>query len=168
MAGFFPVFFKQYWSYGADVNLSTARLGFGNSIASLFIALIAPLIGAIADRGSIKKKFLVFFAYLGIVMTASLILFKKETGFLPSFFIQSQSSVFQEQTFFTIPSSRTWRTGMKRIMYPALDMVLGILRGKVPSVFVECSDDSDAGKIRFCRFLVCSDKIFFLFPFQYR
>lgn len=77
MAGFFPVFFKQYWSFGVDVNLSTARLGFGNSIASLFIALIAPLIGAIADRGSIKKKFLIFFAYLGIVMTASLYLVQK-------------------------------------------------------------------------------------------
>lgn len=59
MAGFFPIFFKQYWSLGADVNLSTARLGLGNSVASILIALMAPLLGAIADRGSIKKKFLV-------------------------------------------------------------------------------------------------------------
>ena len=35
MAGFFPIFFKQYWSYGADVNTSTAQLGFANAIASL-------------------------------------------------------------------------------------------------------------------------------------
>jgi MFS transporter, UMF1 family len=77
MAGFFPVFFKQYWSFGADLNISTARLGFGNSIAGLFIALIAPVIGAIADRGSIKKRFLAFFAYLGSVMTASLYLVQK-------------------------------------------------------------------------------------------
>ena len=28
MAGFFPIFFKQYWSYGADMNMSTAQLGF--------------------------------------------------------------------------------------------------------------------------------------------
>ena len=27
MAGFFPIFFKQYWSHGADVNMSTAQLG---------------------------------------------------------------------------------------------------------------------------------------------
>jgi UMF1 family MFS transporter len=77
MAGFFPLFFKQYWSFGADVNLSTARLGFGNSIASLFIALIAPLIGAIADRGSVKKRFLACFACIGVVMTASLYLVHK-------------------------------------------------------------------------------------------
>lgn len=77
MAGFFPLFFKQYWSFGADVNLSTARLGLGNSVASLIIALMAPLLGAIADRGSLKKKFLVFFAWLGALMTASLYLVQK-------------------------------------------------------------------------------------------
>jgi UMF1 family MFS transporter len=74
MAGFFPVFFKKYWSYDADLNLSTAQLGFGNSIASLMVALMAPVLGAIADKGSAKKKFLVFFAYLGAVSTAGLFL----------------------------------------------------------------------------------------------
>lgn len=74
MAGFFPIFFKQYWSYGADVNLSTARLGLGNSLASLLVALMAPFLGAVADRGSARKKFLIFFAYLGVLMTAGLFL----------------------------------------------------------------------------------------------
>ena len=77
MAGFFPIFFKQYWSYGADVNVSTAQLGFGNSIASLIVALMAPILGAIADKGSAKKKFLIFFAYLGVLMTAALFLVDK-------------------------------------------------------------------------------------------
>jgi len=72
MAGFFPVFFKQFWSVGADVNESTAMLGFGNSAASLLVALMAPVLGAIADRGSAKKKFLTFFAYLGVLMTGGL------------------------------------------------------------------------------------------------
>ncbi|MCI5222187.1 MAG: MFS transporter [Candidatus Electrothrix sp. AR4] len=72
MAGFFPIFFKQYWSYGADMNTSTAQLGFGNAIASLVVALMAPLLGSIADRGNVKKKMLLFFAYLGVLMTASL------------------------------------------------------------------------------------------------
>ncbi|NNG07672.1 MAG: MFS transporter, partial [Desulfobacteraceae bacterium] len=35
MAGFFPVFFKQYWSTGVEVTTSTFRLGMANSIASL-------------------------------------------------------------------------------------------------------------------------------------
>ena len=60
MAGFFPVFFKQFWSAGADVNVSTAQLGFGNSIASLMVAIMAPILGAIADKGSAKKNFWFF------------------------------------------------------------------------------------------------------------
>ncbi len=74
MAGFFPVFFRQYWSHGSDAAVTTARLGAANSIAGFLIALIAPAIGAIADRGSAKKKFLFMFAYLGVLMTASLFL----------------------------------------------------------------------------------------------
>jgi UMF1 family MFS transporter len=72
MAGFFPIVFKQYWSHAVDVNTSTARLGFANSGASLVVALIAPLVGAVADRGSARKRFLVGFAYLGVLATACL------------------------------------------------------------------------------------------------
>jgi UMF1 family MFS transporter len=77
MAGFFPVFFKQYWSYGTDVNMSTALLGFGNSIASLIVALMAPVLGAIADKGSAKKKFMLLFAYLGVLMSIALFMVQK-------------------------------------------------------------------------------------------
>ena len=77
MAGFFPIFFKQYWSYGTDVNLSTAQLGFGNAVASLLVALLAPILGAIADRSGARKKFLIFFAYFGALMTAALFFVQK-------------------------------------------------------------------------------------------
>ncbi len=72
MAGFFPLFFKAYYSADADVTISTAQLGFANSISSFIIVLIAPLLGAIADAGSLKKRFLFIFAYLGILMSAAL------------------------------------------------------------------------------------------------
>jgi UMF1 family MFS transporter len=72
MAGFFPVFFKSYWSAGTDVNTSTAQLGLGNSLASLVVALMAPVLGAVADRGNARKKFLIVFAYLGVLATAAL------------------------------------------------------------------------------------------------
>ena len=72
MAGFFPVFFNSYWSAGADTVVSTARLGLANSLAGIAVALLAPLLGAIADRGSARKRFLVFFAFMGSLMTASL------------------------------------------------------------------------------------------------
>lgn len=72
MSGFFPLFFKQYWSAGADPGESTLKLGMANSLASIVVAVIAPLLGAIADRAGGKKRFLGSFAALGIVMTAGL------------------------------------------------------------------------------------------------
>jgi UMF1 family MFS transporter len=74
MAGFFPVFFKEYCSAGDDVNQSTLMLGLTNSIASLMVAIAAPILGAIADQGSSKKRFLICFAYLGVLMTSTLYL----------------------------------------------------------------------------------------------
>ena len=74
MAGFFPVFFKSYYSMGVDVTVSTAQLGIANSISSFVVVLVAPLLGAVADAGSLKKRFLFLFAFLGILMSASLAL----------------------------------------------------------------------------------------------
>jgi UMF1 family MFS transporter len=72
MAGFFPVFFKSYWSAGADMTESTFQLGLANSIASIVIMILAPVLGAIADKGGTRKKFLLFFTVMGVVMTGGL------------------------------------------------------------------------------------------------
>ena len=72
MAGFFPVFFKSFWSAGVDVTVSTARLGFANSAAGLAVALLAPLLGAIADGGGLRKRMLGFFTLAGCAATALL------------------------------------------------------------------------------------------------
>jgi MFS transporter, UMF1 family len=72
MAGFFPVFFKQYWSAGTDPTISTFRLGVGNGIGSFAVALLAPLIGAAADRGGARVKTLAAFTLLGVSMTGAL------------------------------------------------------------------------------------------------
>jgi len=74
MAGFFPIFFAQYWSNPENLSISTFYLGLGNSVASIIVVLLAPILGAIADRGTYKKRFLVFFAFLGVLMTAGLAL----------------------------------------------------------------------------------------------
>jgi len=74
MAGFFPVFFKDYWNAGLDPVDSTFRLGVANSLASLLIVLLAPLLGAVADRLARRKAMLLAFALLGSLMTAGLYL----------------------------------------------------------------------------------------------
>ncbi len=72
MAGFFPIFFKEYWADPNNPNQSTFYLGMANSIYAIVVAVIAPFLGAIADQGSKKKKFLIFFAFLGSIMTGGL------------------------------------------------------------------------------------------------
>ena len=72
MAGFFPLFFKEYWADPHNPNQSTFYLGMANSIASMVVAALAPLLGSVADQGSAKKKFLTFFAFLGVIMTGGL------------------------------------------------------------------------------------------------
>ena len=74
MAVFFPILYKQYWSHGIDMNLSTFRLGLGNALASLVVALMAPVLGAVADSGGLRKRLLAGFTYLGVLLTAALAL----------------------------------------------------------------------------------------------
>ncbi len=72
MAGFFPLFFKEYWASGLSVNESTFWLGLANSVAAVLMALMAPVLGAIADQGGLKKRILLQFMTLGVVTTAAL------------------------------------------------------------------------------------------------
>jgi len=72
LAGFFPIFFKEFWSIGTDAAVSTFRLGAANSAASLIIVVLAPILGAMADAGGSRKRWLMVFALMGIVMTGAL------------------------------------------------------------------------------------------------
>jgi MFS transporter, UMF1 family len=72
MAVFFPILFKQYWSAGIDINVSTFRLGLANALASLVVAAMAPILGAFADHSGRRKGLLICFTYLGVLMTATL------------------------------------------------------------------------------------------------
>jgi UMF1 family MFS transporter len=74
MAGFFPVFFKQYWNAGVPATESTFRLGVTSGIASALVALLAPVIGAIADRSSSRVRLLLMATVLGAAATAGLAL----------------------------------------------------------------------------------------------
>jgi len=72
MAGFFPIFFRQYWSAGAEATLTTFRLGIANGTASFILAVLAPLLGAIADRGGARIRFLAVFTAMGVAASVAL------------------------------------------------------------------------------------------------
>ena len=77
MAGFFPLFFKQYWNAGVPATESTFHLGIANGVASLVVAVMAPLVGAIADKGRARVRLLGLFTVLGAVMTAGMFFVSK-------------------------------------------------------------------------------------------
>ncbi|MEJ0087627.1 MAG: MFS transporter [Pseudomonadota bacterium] len=74
MAGFFPVFFQKFWSTDVTPVETTARLGYANAAAGLVIAILAPILGAIGDRGGRRKQFLFAWTLLGVGSTAALYL----------------------------------------------------------------------------------------------
>lgn len=71
MAGFFPVF---YSAITQEISAADSQFYFNITLAaaSVLIAVSAPILGAVADRGGSRKKFLTFFAGLGILMTGAL------------------------------------------------------------------------------------------------
>ena len=71
MAGFFPVF---YSAISKELSTEDSQFWFNVTLAaaSVLIAVSAPILGAVADRGGSRKKFLVFFASIGILMTGGL------------------------------------------------------------------------------------------------
>jgi UMF1 family MFS transporter len=72
IAGFFPVFFSQFWAADLPDAKSTQWLGYASSAASLIIVCTAPALGALADQLGAKKRFLLGFTVLGVLCTGAL------------------------------------------------------------------------------------------------
>lgn len=72
MAGFFPIFFKQYWSAESDASLSTERLGWILGASGFLLAVLSPTLGVLSDKKRMKKKFLFSAMLLGALCTAGL------------------------------------------------------------------------------------------------
>jgi MFS transporter, UMF1 family len=72
LAGFFPLFFAKYWAVGLHEAERTYWLGWGGSLSSIAVMIIAPVLGGVADRRGSKKKFLFAFTVLGALCTMGL------------------------------------------------------------------------------------------------
>jgi UMF1 family MFS transporter len=70
MAAVLPIYYSVIASPVLTPNQSTAYWGYTNSIALILVALLSPVLGAIADFRGQKKRYLTIFALLGIGATA--------------------------------------------------------------------------------------------------
>ncbi len=74
ITAFFPVFFTKYYSIGQAPAEVTFRFGLIVSISSLLVFIAAPFLGALAQSGSGRKRFLAKLVFLGSATTAALFL----------------------------------------------------------------------------------------------
>jgi len=72
LAVLFPLSLHDFWSAGAAGTVVTARLAWITMAASTLVCVLAPVLGAIADAGGYRKRFLTVLALLGATMTAAL------------------------------------------------------------------------------------------------
>ena len=72
MAAVLPVYYSQVAGVDLPGNTATVYWGYTTAGALLITALLAPIMGAIADYSGTKKKLLMTFAALGIFATALL------------------------------------------------------------------------------------------------
>lgn len=68
----FPLFLGSYWSAGEPGPVVTSRLTWATAIGSIVVSVMAPMLGAIADSGGYRKRFLVALTVMGAVSTAAL------------------------------------------------------------------------------------------------
>ena len=129
MAGFFPVFFKSYWSAGADVTASTFQLGLANSVAGAAIMVLAPVLGAIADRGGARKKFLMFFTVMGAALTGGLYFVEKGQWEMAAFLYAAASIGFAGNNIFYDALVTAVAPKGKLDVVSALGYALGYLGG---------------------------------------
>ncbi|MFP4474153.1 MAG: MFS transporter [Desulfatibacillaceae bacterium] len=75
MAAMFPPFYRRLvLESGAPANAATAYWGYTAAVALLIVAVVAPVLGAIADHTGGKKKYTGFFCGLGVLCTAGFVL----------------------------------------------------------------------------------------------
>ncbi len=82
MAAVLPIFYYDVAAKNLDRTDATSYYGYSQSIAMVLVALLAPVLGTLADYSNSKKKFLRFFAYMGI-LASILLAFTGEGDYLP-------------------------------------------------------------------------------------
>ena len=70
MAAVLPVYYSSVAAANLPANQATVYWGYTASIALLIIAVLSPILGAIADFKGSKKRYLTYFALVGISATA--------------------------------------------------------------------------------------------------
>jgi MFS transporter, UMF1 family len=72
VAAIFPIYFQKVAAAGMPGPVATARFAWASTIAILIVAVVAPLLGTVADYAAVKKRLLAVFLAIGASATAAM------------------------------------------------------------------------------------------------
>ena len=85
-AAVLPVYYSTVASSNLAPHEATSNWAFTTTIALVLVALLGPILGAMADFSGAKKRFMTIFVILGVTGTALLYLIKSGDWFMASVF----------------------------------------------------------------------------------
>jgi UMF1 family MFS transporter len=86
MAAILPVYYANVAVQSEQANTATVYWSYTTSIALLIVALLGPILGAMADFLGMKKRMMSVFVFLGVTGTALLYLVQEGDWFIASLF----------------------------------------------------------------------------------
>ncbi|NIQ39271.1 MAG: MFS transporter [Proteobacteria bacterium] len=86
MAAVLPAYYSLVAGASLDKTTASSYWGYTNTIAMFIIAVLAPILGAMADHGRARKKYLGVFASFGILSTGLLVLVSTGDWLMASIF----------------------------------------------------------------------------------
>src|SRR5260370_12053246 len=72
VAAIFPIYFQKVAAAGMPAPVATSRFAWATTISILIVAVIAPLLGTVADYAAVKKRLLRLFLAIGACATAAM------------------------------------------------------------------------------------------------
>ena len=78
LALIYPRFYRTFWADQLTVSQQTSSFNLCVFIASIIVALLAPILGSLAATGGLRKNLLIVFACLGITASIAIALVDKE------------------------------------------------------------------------------------------
>jgi UMF1 family MFS transporter len=97
----FPIYYMQVAGAGRTPEAAAQSLGYANTVAAIVIAVLAPILGAVADFIAAKKRFLVAFMLIGVVATSAMFFIDHgELVFASALFVLSIAGATGSMTFY--------------------------------------------------------------------
>src|SRR5687768_8012029 len=72
IAVIFPIYYQKVAADGQPQAVAMSRFAWATTLAILIVAIVAPILGAVADYSAVKKKLLGVFLAIGATATAAM------------------------------------------------------------------------------------------------